>query len=204
MAFTDIYADWQTISIGAGVLSFLVAIILLQLSRVFSLKNLEQTAKSEAVYAISTILIVLVVLAMVEMVEPFLASGSQRSVAKCFYLSSFQCACDSQNLDMTFNDPAIGTPTTLIDWTRLYMATPQSCIKDVMTTLYWASIPLEFCASMYAEIFMSEVASGFACKPFAERITNTASQLTFFSYIYYLVDYILLFIKYYAGFFFSI
>ncbi len=191
----SLYTGWQTLSMAAAAISVLAAIFLIQISRILGLRNLEQVAKSELVFAVSTVLIVVMALTMIQLGERLLASDPQ-SLAKCFYLGSFNCNCDAQ---VTFPEQR-----TLIDWTKLYMKTPQDCVQKFMTTLYWASIPLEFCTSIYAEVFMSEVASGFGCKPFAERISNTASQLTFFTYIYYLLDYILDFIKYYGGFFFSI
>jgi hypothetical protein len=54
------------------------------------------------------------------------------------------------------------------------------------------------------EIFMSEHASGFACKWIAERITNATQSFTFYMYAFFLIGHILNFVKYYAGFFFSI
>src|SRR4030095_2980728 len=51
---------------------------------------------------------------------------------------------------------------------------------------------------------MSEHASGFGVKWIAERISNATQQTTLFMYMYYLLVNILNFIKFYAGFFFSI
>jgi hypothetical protein len=124
-----------------------------------------------------------------------LASGDN-SVIRCLYLSTFGCRCDV---------PAIfPEQETLIDWVKLYMESPASCVKQFMQALYVLSIPVEGFASIYMEIFMSEHASGFGVKWLAERIKNTTQSLTFYLYIYYLIIQILDFVKFYAGFFFSI
>jgi hypothetical protein len=54
------------------------------------------------------------------------------------------------------------------------------------------------------EIFMSEHASGFGVKWMSERGMNATQSLAFYMYIFYLLVHIFNFIKYYAGFFFSI
>ncbi|MBU0533104.1 hypothetical protein KKB44_06445 [Candidatus Micrarchaeota archaeon] len=192
---TSFYADWRTISIAAAVIAVLGSSILILLSRLFALKNLEQIAKTEFAYAGSTVLIVVMVVGIIQVAEPMLASG-QNSIARCLYLSSFNCDCASTTI--------IFPEQTLIDWTKLYLQTPAECVDDFMGALYVLSIPVEGMASVYMEIFMSEHASGFGVKWIAERIKNTTQSLTFYMYMYYLLVHILNFIKYYAGFFFSI
>jgi hypothetical protein len=95
-------------------------------------------------------------------------------------------------------------PTTLIDWVKLSLETPSTCVNQFLNTLYLLSIPVETGASVYAEVYMSEAASGFAFKFLAERINNAVSSLTFFDFIYYFLIHTLNFIKNFAGFFFSV
>jgi hypothetical protein len=189
------YADWQTISIAAASISIVIAAMLIMLSRLFSLRNLEQIAKTEFSYAASTVLIVIMVVGLVTFGERLLASG-ESSVARCLYLSAFQCDCE---IPFTFPEQQ-----TLIDWMLLYMQTPASCVQKFMEVLYFLSIPVEAIASVYMEVFMSEHASGFGMKWVAERITNTTQSLSFYMYMYYLLAHTMNFVKYYAGFFFSI
>ncbi len=191
MAFTVFYGDWEAISIAAAALSVIGSIMLLMLSRLFGLRNLEQTAKAEFIFAASTVLIVMMVLGLVKFGEAYLASD----VVRCMYLSSFGCDC---------TQTAVFQQQTLIDWMKLYMDTSTACVQGFMNVLYWLSVPIEGCSSIYMEIFMSEHASGFMCKPIAERISNTTQSLTFYMYAYFLIEHILNFIKYYGGFFFSI
>lgn len=196
MAFVDtLYQDWQVISIGAAALSVLIAAALIMLSRLFSLKNLEQIAKTELVYAASTVLIVAMVVVIISLAEPRLG-GADNSLARCLYLSSFGLAC---NFPVTFTNQV-----TLIDWMNLYMATPTSCIQQFMNFLYALAIPVDAMASVYMEIFMSEHASGFGVKWISERIVNATQSFTFYMYMSFLIQHTFEFIKYYAGFFFSI
>ena len=46
------YADWETISIAAASISIVISAMLIMLSRLFSLRNLEQIAKTEFSYAV--------------------------------------------------------------------------------------------------------------------------------------------------------
>ncbi len=193
--YGGVYGDWTTIAIAAAAISVIGSSMLIMLSRLFGLKNLEQIAKTEFIYAASTVMIVMMVATLIMQGEPMLAGGSS-SVVRSLYLTSVGC------------DPS--TPAsfpqqeTLIDWMKLYLATPAECVQDFMNILYYLSVPVEGMASVYMEIFMSEQASGYGVKWLAERITNTTQSLTFYMYIYYLLVHILNFVKFYAGFFFSI
>ncbi len=212
MAFdSSFYSDWQTISIAAAAISVIVASMLIMLSRLFSLRSLEQVAKTEFVYAASTVLIVMMVVGLIQVTEPILA-GSGNSLAKSLYLSSFGIECGCPPSDPTCNSPAVcnsvwvgpNAPETLIDWMKLYMETPTKCVQKFMDVLYALAIPIDAMASIYMEIFMSEHASGFGVKWISERISNATQSLSFYMYAFYLLIHIFNFIKYYAGFFFSI
>ncbi len=193
--YGGVYGDWTTIAIAAAAISVIGSSMLIMLSRLFGLKNLEQIAKTEFIYAASTVLIVMMVATLIMAGEPMLAGGSS-SIVRSLYLTSVGC------------DPSVAASfpgvDTLIDWMKLYLATPAECVQEFMNILYYLSVPVEGMASVYMEIFMSEHASGFGVKWLAERITNTTQSLTFYMYIYYLLVHILNFVKFYAGFFFSI
>jgi len=191
------FGSWQTISIAAAAISVVGSTLLIMLSRLFDLRNLEQTAKTEFVYAVSTVLIVLLVLGIIGIGERLLADP-QSSVARSLYLSSFGCT------DPSIQCPTCNAQSTLIDWMMLYMKTATDCVRGFMYVLYVAAIPVEGLASIFMEIFMSEHASGFGVKWIAERITNATQSMTFYMYIYYMLRQILLFVKSYSGFFFSI
>jgi hypothetical protein len=196
MAFEgSFYGDWTTISIAAAAISVIGASILIMLSRLFGLRNLEQIAKTEFIYAASTVLIVMMVAGFITYGEPILAGGGS-SVARSLYLSSLQCPPDAT--------VAFPQQTTLIDWMKLYLQTPTECVQQFMNVLYAIAIPVDALATFYMEIFMSEQASGYGVKWLSERIANTTKSLAFYMYIYYLLMHILNFVKYYAGFFFSI
>jgi hypothetical protein len=202
MAFeTNFYLDWQTISIMAAAIAIIGSSVLIMVSRLVGLRNLEQIAKTEFIYAASTVLIVIMVASIITQGENLIANG-QNSLVRCMYLNSFKCDCFDTGPTgaggITFRE------NTLVDWMQLYLRSPTKCVQRFMETLYYLSIPIEAMSSVYMEIFMSEHASGFGVKWIAERITNTTQSLSFYMYIYYLLVHILNFIKYFAGFFFSI
>ncbi len=192
---SSFYSDWGSISIAAAAFSVLASAGLIMLSRLFSLRNLEQIAKTEFVYAASTVLIVAMVIMIINLAEPRLG-GPDNSLAKCLYLSSFGLSCNEAG---SFNQQ-----TTLIDWMELYMQTPTQCVQRFMSFLYALAVPVDALASVYMEIFMSEHASGFGLKWISERIVNATQSFTFYMYVFFLIQHVFDFVKYYAGFFFSI
>ncbi len=206
MAFTSsFYDDWRTISVGAAALSIIGSVALIMLSRLFSLRNLEQVAKTEFVFAASTVLIVIMTIGIIGLAEPRLG-GPDNSLAKSLYVMSLGGQCYdpggtsySPICSLTFNDQ-----NTLIDWMKLYMETPAKCVQGFMNVLYAFEVPIAAMTSIYMEIFMSEHASGFGVKWIEERIMNAVSSLTFYMYMFFMLIHMLNFIKYYAGFFFSI
>jgi hypothetical protein len=203
MAFADVlvsYTDWRTISIAAAALSVVAAAMLIMLSRLFGLRNLEQVAKTEFVYAASTVLIVMMVVGIIQVAEPRLAD-SGNSLSRCLYLASFGLQCNVPANILGTNGQPINT---LIDWMKLYMASPTQCVQRFMQVLYWLEVPIAAGTSIYMELFMSEHASGFGLKWIEERIMNAVQSLTFYMYMFYLMVHVLNFIKAYAGFFFSI
>jgi hypothetical protein len=206
---TSFYADWRNISVAAAAISVLGASALIMLSRLFGMRNLEQVAKAEFTFAASTVLIVIMAVGLIQLAEPALG-GPGNSVARTLYLLSFGISCGPPPPGpgpAPPPDPACSTvfpAETLIDWMKFYMATPTQCVQRFMDVLYALSIPIEAMATVYMEIFMSEHASGFGVKWIAERINNATQQFTFIMYMFYLMVHMLNFIKYYAGFFFSI
>lgn len=195
MAFQGtFYSDWTTISIAVAAISVLGSSMLIMLSRLFNQKNLEQVAKTEFIYAASTVFIVIMVSGIITFGESALAGGGA-SLARSLYLATLQC---------NPNTPGLFPQETLIDWMKLYLATPSNCVQNFMNTLYALSVSIEAMATVYMEIFMSEQASGFGVKWIAERIGSTTKTLSFYMYMYYLIIHTLNFIKHYAGFFFSI
>ena len=202
---TSFYADWQTISIAAAALSVLISAMMIMISRLFSLRSLEQVAKTEFVYAASTVLIVIMVVGVIQVAEPRLAGGSG-SLVESLYLGNFQISCT----DPAYSGSSVCSGTvfagqqTLIDWMKLYLETPTRCVQRFMQVLYWLEVPIAAGTSIYMEIFMSEHASGFGLKWIEERIMNAVSSMTFYMYAFYMMVHMLNFIKFYAGFFFSI
>jgi hypothetical protein len=174
------------------------------LSRLFGLKSLEQVAKTEFVYAASTVLIVLMTAGLIGLAEPMLAAGNN-SVARSLYFLSFGFNCgDAGGASYSSACQTTFSETTLIDWMKLYMATPTRCVQQMMNFLYAIEIPICLMTSVYMEIFMSEHASGFGVKWIEERIMNATSSFAFYMYAFYLLVHIMNFVKFYAGFFFSL
>lgn len=196
--------DWKTISFAAAGISVFGAAMLIILSRFLNLKNLEQVAKTEFVYAASTVFIVLMVIGILSVGERMLVSTDPNSpgLINCLYLSSFGLKCTDCHVIPEIS-PGVPASTT-IDYMKLYMETPVNCAQETLFYIYIISIPVESMASVYMEIFMSEPATGFGVKAFAERLKNTTQMISFYLYIYYLLVHSFNFIKYYAGFFFAV
>jgi len=189
-----LYADWTALSITVAAIAVIISAMLIVLSRMFSLKNLEQAAKSELIFAVSTVVIVIIAVSIVVVGENLLVG--EGGALRAMYLASLGCSEESPiNLE---------GKETVIDMVQLYMDPPTNCCVTVLDTLYILSIPVEASASVYTEVFMSEVLSGFGMKPISERIKATSTALIFYMYIYYILIYVLKFIKSFAGFFFSI
>ena len=116
------YADWQTIAFAAAGISVFVSAMLIILSRAFALRNLEQTAKIEFVYAASTVFIVLMTIGLLVTGEFLLVK-----VTRCIYLTSFGVPCDC---------PVDIPATTLIDYMKLYIETPVTCAQQALDFIY--------------------------------------------------------------------
>ena len=213
--FTTFISDWWALAVLASAGSVLISIILILLSRAFDLRNLEQTAKTEFVFAASTVLIVLFTYGLISVAEGTPESpGVVITLAKEMYLNAVTycppsasavpgSVCDK--LSQLKESGVIGLHVnTTADLMLLYMEPPAKCSQEFLDFLYYASIPIEACASLYMEIFMSEQLTCFGLKWVAERITNTTQLLTFYMFVYYLIFHTMNFIKYYAGFFFSV
>lgn len=198
MAILDgFYADWNTVAFLVAGISVFGSAMLIIVSRLFNLKNLEQTAKAEFVFAASTVFIVLMTIGILGAGEFLMVK-----VIRYVYLASFNIPYGSDFVPIV---PETGLPAdTLIDYMKLYMAPPVNCAKDALYLLYFLSIPVESIASVYIEVFMSEPASGFGIKAIAERLKNATQMVSFYVWIYYVIVHAMNFIKHYAGFFFSV
>jgi hypothetical protein len=213
MAFQDIFYgaatnDWQTLAILAAVGSILVSILLIMFSRLFDLRNLEQTAKAEFVFAASTVFIVLFTVGLISFAEGVPGSpGVILKIAGDMYKSTVTYCPDPNSPSCqavaSYADTYVNS-ATLIDLSTLYMEPPAKCSQQFLNFLYYAAIPIDACSSLYMEIYMCEQMTCFGLKWASERITNTVQMLTFYMFAYYLLFHTFTFIKYYAGFFFSI
>ena len=200
---------WEDIAILASALSVLGSIALIMLSRLFDLKELEQTAKKEFIFAASTVFIVMFVVLTLTLSDTVLTKiGKQMYVDAITQNAVKACAAQTTQSTMCTQLKSISavqvSAPTLIDVMLLYMEPPAKCSQEFLDTLYYLSIPIEACSSIFMEIYMSEHMSCFGLKWAAERITNSAQMLTFYMFAYYLIYHALTFVKYYAGFFFGL
>lgn len=184
------YADWMPLAIVIAGISVVASAALIVLSRMFSLKNLEQMAKTEFVFAMSTVAIVMFVGILVAIGEPFLV----KSVLSTAYFATFGCFTSASL-------PNVETPTDVI---MLYLTPPKKCAQAVLDTIYYISIFVEVASSWYGEIWMSDLATGFGFKSLSERIKNTSANLFFYLYAYYILEHVLKFITAFGGFFFTV
>jgi hypothetical protein len=199
--FFNFVFNWETLSVLAAGLSVLISISLIMFSRLFELRELEQTAKKEFVFAASTVFLVLFVISMLSFGDDILTK-----VGRLMYIDAISENCVSEDPEVCKKLDEIevksASEETLIDVMLLYMEAPALCTQKFLDVLYIISIPVEACASLFMEIFMSEHMSCFGFKFVAERITNTTQMMTFYMFAYFLLVHILNFVKFYAGYFF--
>ncbi len=193
-SFTVFYSDWKVLSIAFATLSILLAALAIIGSRIFSLPHLEQAAKSEFVFAVSTLLIVSITVNIILAVEPILANGRD-SLAKTLYSISYGCSGDPS---------VIYTQNNLADWALLYSNSVVSCSQDTIEWLDLAFRIISVPSSISFEFFMSESVGSGGYKFIQERFKKLVSILTFYMYAYYILVSLLIFIKYFAGYFFSV
>lgn len=194
--------NWQELAVLAAAASVLVSVMLIMLARLFDLKQLEQTAKKEFVFAASTVFIVVFVVFLIAFGDSVLVD-----VAKGLYWDSVSF-CPDPNSEVCQNLAQVDVKSikadTVIDLMLLYMEPPAKCTQTFLDFLYIASIPIEACASLFMEIYMSEHMSCYGLKWVAERITNSTQMMTFYMFAYFLLVHVLNFVKYYAGYFFAL
>ncbi len=196
---------WEVLAMTAAFIGVIGALILYMLSRAFNLPQLEQTAKSELIFAASTVFLVVAIVLLINYSEPLLSR-----VGVAMYAASFGITNETVIAQMTTSpslsgtDPAAAQSYTLIDITKLYMDPVITCGRGMLKTLYLMSIPIESASTVFMEIFMSEHASGFGLKWMSERIKNTTEILTFYTFIYYFIVHILYFVKEYWALFLTI
>jgi hypothetical protein len=199
--FFNFVFNWETLSVLAAGLSIIISISLIMFSRLFDLRELEQTAKKEFVFAASTVFIVLFVILMLSFGDEILTK-----VGRQMYIDTITYCHPDAPAEVCNNIGKIrllaAKEETMIDLMLLYMEGPAKCTQDFLDVLYIISIPVEACASLFMEIFMSEHMSCFGFKFVAERITNTTQMMTFYMFAYFLLVHILNFVKFYAGYFF--
>lgn len=187
--------DWQSMALLIAFFSVAICAGAIVLSRIFDNKNIEQAAKIELAQAVSTALLVFALVGLLGFGENALKDASSKMFAMVFLQNQ---AVGEGFMDNALRDIKTGEKFTLIDVSQAYMLPVQGCITSAMKKLYYAAIPADALATVYMEIFMSEHATGFAYKLISERISNTASLLQFFLFIYYLLSHILNFLKVFA------
>ncbi|MDD5022818.1 MAG: hypothetical protein PHU63_01490 [Candidatus ainarchaeum sp.] len=179
-------SDWKALSLLVAFMSVLFSISLIMISRLFANPKLEQSAKSELIFAASTVILVMFVITIV----PF---------AEQLSLTFLQELYSTHLVEGTL-DPNM----TVIDVVIIYLNNLSVCAVRVLNILFAIDIPVQAVLSIVMEVVMSELASGFFMNFFSERITNTTEVLIFYLVIYYVIYYILLFIKYFGMMFFTL
>ena len=194
MAFgIDLIQDWQMLSMLLAFLSVLIAIIVYMVAKVFQHTKLEQTAKSEIIFAASTVVLVLFVVITLPLVENILVN---------FICQFYQPVVDS-SLPQPLN-LCSGNNLTLADLMLMFLANTKACISNFLAVLYTVDIFVEAMQSVSMEVFMSELATGFFYNFFVERITTITNIFSFYLTMYYLIYHILIFLKYLGLLFFTL
>lgn len=179
MASYAFEASWVMLSVLVAFLSILASIILIMASKLFQSPKLEQTAKSEFIFAVSTLILVLFIIFVIDL-------ATQASIIFVNELYGGGLI------------PTSATDITVIDVTIAYLNNVSGCAMDILNMLYKADVLVQMVLSIVMEVIMSELATGFFMNFFAERITNMTEILTFFLVIYHVIYHILIFLKHFG------
>ncbi len=182
--------EWELYAIGIAFLSVILAGMAFILSKVLDMRQLEQAAKSELVFAVSTVLLVVFIIFFVRVAGEFFTQTAWKMFTATYARNYIG---------------ALGPPSNynLIDMAKLYLNPANSCILTAMRSLRIVSFVVEPLTSIYLEIFMSEVASGFAFKFITERINNLSQIMIFYRWASFVMIHTLNFIQSYGTFFIS-
>lgn len=186
---------WEGYAISAAMISVFASLLLLLLSRLLQLPQLETTFKAEIVFAASTVFLVIVLILFVDMAhEIFIGDPSHAGLAGYLLKGSYGT-----------KDPIrLSGDNELADVVLLYVSPLAECGRSFTRTLYTISLPTEGASTLYQELFMSEQATGGGIKPVTSIIKQTTKLLDFYMLAYFLVVHFLLFLKNYGLFFLSI
>lgn len=194
--------SWRILSFIIAFLSISISIILLMASRLFSATKLEQTAKSEIVFAVSTLILVLFVASVLPVAEE-----AATEYIKSLYLTDWELI-EQNAKDINGNPLTMGWSDehglSLIDIVIAQLNGAASCSRNFLDLLYWVDMVVQAVLSIVMEVIMSELTTGFFMNFFSERITTSTNIITFYMIIYFVTYHILMFLKHFGLFFFTV
>jgi len=176
--------DWELISIIAVMFSTMLSAIMIMVSRMFSLPNLEQWAKAELVFSLSTVVLLLFLIFLIGFGEDMI----MRVVEEMTKVNMGQY--HGYIPDLTADPDA-----TIMDYSLAYMNSVFLCIKDIFKLLIKLNFPLELASSFSVDVFMFDLVTGWAYKGPAQTIRNINNYITFTLFIYYLFIHVMRFMK---------
>lgn len=180
MAFEE---SWITLSLLAAFASVIVAIIFIMVSRLFNNPKLEQTAKSEFVFAASTVFLTIFAITVVVLAQDIAVQ----------YVDEIYGNFLQQNVPHA----------TITDILIAYLNKVQTCSVNFLRALYTIDVFVQTVLSVTMEVIMSDLATGFFMNFFSDRIVNSTQVISFYMIIYNVIYNILIFLKHFGMYFFT-
>ncbi|MBU0586825.1 hypothetical protein KJ780_04890 [Candidatus Micrarchaeota archaeon] len=183
----------------AVMFAFLISALLIMFSRLFDFKLLEQSAKSEMVFAVSSLILVLLLAGIVndgQTVMKNIVSDmyvySYKDVAYPSYTTVDALGRESivQLTPDKIRDPSI----SLVEVAILYMKSVLRCAEGVAQVLYVVSAPAYIMSSLSQDVWMAFPISGWAMGGVAQTFENILNQIYFLEVVFRVEIYILKFL----------
>ncbi|MDD5337005.1 MAG: hypothetical protein PHS02_00815 [Candidatus ainarchaeum sp.] len=192
-------AGWEALVLTAAFMSVMVAALLIMIARFLDFKMLEQSAKSELLFAISSVVVALFLIIL-------LTYGSQvgKAVAREMYKYTYEKTGylnykDANGVPVPLDPTTFDNPDySMIEISILYMKSVMYCAEDMGRMTFLVSMPVHWLTSISQDVFMAYPMSGWAWGGVAQSMDNLLNTLYFTELIYHLQVYVLRFMDVFA------
>lgn len=190
---------WEAYALTAAFISVLIAALLLMLSRIFDFKALEQSAKSELVFAASSVIVALVLIGLVNF-----GAEAGKNIAAEMYIYTYQHAAAGSPDYLYYTDengvkqqltPAMFSDRryTLSEIVILYMKSTMYCAESVGSKAFKISMVAHEISSISQDVFMAYPMSAWSWGGIAQAMDNLLNTIYFLELVFHLEVYVLRF-----------
>ncbi|MFA5077310.1 MAG: hypothetical protein WC488_02695 [Candidatus Micrarchaeia archaeon] len=194
---------WETLALTAAFIAVMISALLIMISRFLDFKILEQSAKSELLFAASSVLVVIFLIVLVRY-----GTAVGKGVAfemykytyeKTGYLHYKTLDASGNEVDQPLDASVFANPDlTLIEISILYMKSVMYCAESMGRMVFLVSMPTHWLSSISQDVFMAYPMSGWAWGGVAQSTDNILNTLYFTELIYRFQIYVLRFMDVFA------